>query len=167
MRIRERAGRVIAMPVAAPFPNFPVHVLQTKRVGQLLRHPVRVFLFDVVCVCKKSRMLLQVRLVIAETEGRSGAATAGRFPLGFSRQAIGPAFHVTQRFTERHSVGPADVHRRIVVAFPDVVLSLQGFCSHDFFPLSLSHLGASHVKRLAQGHLMPGFAVVTVFFTGR
>ena len=155
------------MPVAAPFPHIAVHVVQTKRVRQLLRHPVRVFFFGFVCICRKPGILLQVRLVIAETEGRSGPATAGRFPLGFSRQAIGPAFHVTQRFAERHSVGPADVHRRVVVAFPDVVLSLPGFCSHDFFPLSLSHLGASHVKRLAQGHLMPGFAVVTVFFTGR
>ena len=43
-------------------------------------------------------ILLQVRLIISETEGRFRFAAAGVFPLGFRRQAIGPAFHVTQFF---------------------------------------------------------------------
>jgi hypothetical protein len=166
-RIPERGRGVIAFPVAAPFPHIAVHVAQTERVRQLLCYPVRIFLIDVPRVSIKPRVLLQVRLVISETEGRFGAAAAGVFPLGFRRQAIGLTFHVTQLFAERHSVGPAHVHRGLVVAFLDEGLSFPWFCTHDLFPLSLSHLGAAHVKRLAQSHLMLGFVVVTVFFTGR
>ena len=154
MRIPERGGRVIVIPVAAPFPHIAVHVVQTKRVRLLLRCPVRVFLIDVPRVSIKPRILLQVRLIIAKTEGRFGAAAAGVFPLGFRRQAIGLALLVTQFFAERHSIVPADVHRRAVVALLDERFSLPWFSTHDLFPLSLSYL-------------MLGFVVVTVFFTGR
>ena len=81
-RIGGRSGRVPTIPVLAPFPRIPLHIMQAPLVWFLLAH--RVGLAQTVRVIPG--VFLKFCLVVAETKPRLAARPAGIFPFRLGRE---------------------------------------------------------------------------------
>src|SRR5437016_4055804 len=81
-------------PIAAPFPNVPVHVVQSPWIGTLLANWMR----RAFAVFQCPGVLIRFGGCVAEAEKISRSCSTGIFPLRFGRKPVG----VARRKPPRH-----------------------------------------------------------------
>ena len=85
--VRECSGRIRGEPIAAPFPNVPVHVVEPPWIGPLLAH----WMGSAFTVFQRPRVLICLGGDVPEAEEIGRAGSTGVFPFGFGREPVGVA----------------------------------------------------------------------------
>ena len=80
-RVRHWAARVVITPVATPFPDVPVHVVQAESIREFLTDSVGVLLANVISILVEPCVLLQLIGCIAKAVSRFSSSPASVFPL--------------------------------------------------------------------------------------